>query len=411
MQETSPPSAADIKVYGASWCPDCRRAKKFLSEHRQPYEWIDIDDDAAGREVVEKLQGGGRTIPTILFGDGSHLLEPTDEDLARKLGLKLEASRSFYDLAIVGGGPAGLAAAIYAAREGIDCTVIDRSALGGQAGVTERIDNYPGFPDGIGGAELAERFVTQARRYGVELLSAVGVESIAGEGRDLVVALTGGQVVCAHAVLVATGSTYRRLGVPGEDGLVGAGVHFCATCDGPFYKGAEELLVIGGGNSGLEEGLFLSQFAKRIRIVEHNPELKASQLLQDKVRNHAQFIVNTNTEVIELRGGKRLEEVVARDRATGEEMRWHPAAAFVFVGLTPNTDFLKGSLDLDKWGFLKTAPGGFETSMPGVFAAGDVRAGSTKQLGSATGEGIAALLQVRHHLQSHHHLMDVAVNS
>ncbi len=402
---------AEIKVYGAPWCPDCRRAKKFLAEHRQPYEWIDIDDDANGLGFVEQLQSGGRTIPTIVFPDGSHLLEPTDEELARKLGLKLEPKRAFYDLAIVGGGPAGLAAAIYAAREGIDSVVIDRSALGGQAGVTERIDNYPGFPEGVGGAELADRFVAQARRYGVELLSAVAVEAISRENDDVALRLSGGQQVGAHAVLIATGSTYRRLGVTGEDALIGAGVHFCATCDGPFYRGAEELLVIGGGNSGLEEGLFLSQFAKHVRIVEHNPELKASRLLQDKVRNHPKFTVHTNTEVVELRGKRRLEEVVARDRATGEEMRWRPAAAFVFIGLTPNTEFLKAAgVDLDRWGFVTTGSG-FQTSLPGVFAAGDVRANSTKQLGSAVGEGIAALLEVRHHLEQHHHLPVAAVNS
>lgn len=402
---------AEIKVYGAPWCPDCRRAKKFLAEHRQPYEWIDIDDDANGLGFVEQLQSGGRTIPTIVFPDGSHLLEPTDEELARKLGLKLEPKRAFYDLAIVGGGPAGLAAAIYAAREGIDSVVIDRSALGGQAGVTERIDNYPGFPEGVGGAELADRFVAQARRYGVELLSAVAVEAISRENDDVALRLSGGQQVGAHAVLIATGSTYRRLGVTGEDALIGAGVHFCATCDGPFYRGAEELLVIGGGNSGLEEGLFLSQFAKHVRIVEHNPELKASRLLQDKVRNHPKFTVHTNTEVVELRGERRLEEVVARDRATGEEMRWRPAAAFVFIGLTPNTEFLKAAgVDLDRWGFVTTGSG-FQTSLPGVFAAGDVRANSTKQLGSAVGEGIAALLEVRHHLEQHHHLPVAAVNS
>ena len=401
---------AEIKVYGAPWCPDCRRAKKFLSEHRQPYDWIDIDDDADGRRFVEELQNGGRTIPTIIFPDGSHLLEPADEELARKLGLKLEPSRRFYDLAIVGGGPAGLAAAIYAAREGIDCVVIDRSALGGQAGVTERIDNYPGFPEGVGGAELADRFVAQARRYGVELLSAVALESIAREDTDLVAGLSGGQQACAHAVLIATGSTYRRLGVPGEDGLIGAGVHFCSTCDGPFYRGAEELLVIGGGNSGLEEGLFLSQFAKHVRIVEHNPQLKASKFLQEKVLSHPQFTVHTNTEIVELRGTRRLEAVVARDRATGAELRWQPAAAFVFIGLTPNTGFLNGAVDLDQWGFVAT-DGGFQTSMPGVFAAGDVRAQSTKQLGSAVGEGIAALLQVRHYLEQHHHVPVLAVNS
>jgi len=400
---------ADIKVYGAPWCPDCKRSKKFLAEHRVPYEWIDIDGDADGLRVVEELQKGGRTIPTIVFPDGTHLLEPSDEELARKLGLKIEADRRAYDLAIIGGGPAGLAAAIYAAREGIDAVVIDRSAIGGQAGVTERIDNYPGFPEGVGGAELAVRFEAQAQRYGVEMVAAVGVESVGREEGDVVLRLSNGQQVCVHAALIASGSTYRRLGVPGEEDLIGAGVHFCATCDGPFYKGADELLVIGGGNSGLEEGLFLSQFAKRIRIVQLNPELKASKLLQDKVRSHPQFVVHTNTQVIELKGKPKLQEVVARDRATGEEHRWHPAAAFVFIGLDPNTAFLKGAVNLDRWGFVETKS--HLTSMPGVFCAGDVRAGSTKQLGAAVGEGISALLQVREYLQEHHHVFPHAVNA
>jgi thioredoxin reductase (NADPH) len=400
---------ADIKLYGAPWCPDCKRSKKFLAEHRVAYDWIDIDRDAGGLRFVEELQKGGRRIPTIVFPDSSYLLEPSDDELARKLGLRLEAARSFYDLAIVGGGPAGLAAAIYAAREGIDAVVVDKSALGGQAGVTERIDNYPGFPEGVGGADLADRFVAQARRYGVELLSAVGVESLASEGDDVLLHLATGQELCAHAALLATGSAYRRLGVPGEDELIGAGVHFCATCDGPFYKGSEELLVIGGGNSGLEEGMFLAQFAKRIRVVEFMPQLKGSQLLQDKVRSHPQFTVHTNTQITELRGKGRLQEVVARDRATGEEFHWHPAGAFVFIGLDPNSGFLRGSVELDRWGFVITN-GHHQTSRAGVFAAGDVRAGSTKQLGSAVGEGIAALLAVREYLQEHSHLKAVAVN-
>jgi len=400
---------ADVKVYGAPWCPDCKRSKKFLAEHRIPYDWIDIDDDADGLAFVEALQKGGRTIPTIVFPGGSFLLEPSDEELARKLGLKIQADRPAYDLAIVGGGPAGLAAAIYAAREGIDAVVIDRSAMGGQAGVTERIENYPGFPEGVGGADLADRFIAQARRYGVELVAAVGVEGVGREEGDVVLRLSNRQQVRAHAALIASGSSYRRLGVRGEDDLIGAGVHFCATCDGPFYKGAEELLVIGGGNSGLEEGLFLSQFAKRIRIVEFAPELKASRLLQDKVRSDPQFVVHTNTQVVELKGKPKLKEVVARDRATGEQYHWHPAAAFVFIGLDPNTGFLKGTLDLDRWGFLETH--GHQTSMPGVFAAGDVRAGSTKQLGAAVGEGISALLEIRQYLQEHHHVFPHAVNA
>lgn len=401
---------ADIKMYGAPWCPDCRRSKMFLGEHRVPYDWVNIDEDAAGRSYVEDLQGGGRSIPTIVFADGSYLLEPSNEELARKLGLTLEAEQRFYDLVIVGAGPAGLAAAIYAAREGIECVVIDRSALGGQAGVTERIDNYPGFPDGIGGAELADRFVQQARRYGVELLSAVGVGRITTEHEDVELALSNGQSVGAHAALITTGSSYRRMEVQGEDTLIGAGVHFCATCDGPFYRGAEELLVIGGGNSGLEEGLFLSQFADRIRIVQRGPELTASRLLQDKVLTHPQFEVHTSTEVVELRGkAGKLTDVLARNTESGEQFTWHPAAAFVFIGQDPNSAFMEGALSLDRWGFIETDH--FATSLPGVFAAGDVRSGSTKQLGAATGDGIAALIAVREYLQAHAHLRTPAENA
>jgi thioredoxin reductase (NADPH) len=393
-----------VTVYGAPWCPDCKRAKRFLAEQRVAYDWVDIDQDAAGLQHVEELQKGGRTIPTIVFDAADVLVDPTNEELARKLGLTLEAKRGCYDLAIVGGGPAGLAAAIYAAREGIDAVVVERSGLGGQAGVTERIDNYPGFPEGIGGADLAERFIAQARRYEVELLSAVSVEHISAEGAeagDLCLHLASGQEIETHAVLIATGSSYRRLGVPGEDDLIGAGVHFCATCDGPFYRGADELLVIGGGNSALEEGLFLRKFATRIRVVQREPELTASRLLQDKVNNDPHFVVQRNTEVVELAGTGRLESVRLRDRASGEEQVVTPRAAFVFVGLDPNTEFLRGSVDLDALGFVDTKSG-FTTSIPGVFAAGDVRRGSTKQLGSAVGDGIAALIAIREYLQEHH---------
>jgi thioredoxin reductase (NADPH) len=401
-----------LKVYGAPWCPDCRRAKKFLGEHRVPYDWSDIDQDSEGLQEVQRLQNGGRTIPTIVFGDGSILLEPSNDELARKLGLTLEAERAYYDLAIVGGGPAGLAASMYAAREGIDAIVIDKSSLGGQAGVTERIDNYPGFPEGIGGADLADRFVAQARRYGVELLSAVSVDAITTDDDGVVsIMLSNGQEISANAAIVATGSTYRRLGVPGEDDLIGAGVHFCATCDGPFYKGAKELLVIGGGNSALEEGLFLGQFAERIRIVQAGPRLTASQLLQDKVGQQQNFDVHTDTKVTELIGGDgKLHEVKAHNGKTGEDFTWQPEGAFVFIGLDPNTGFLGDSLKLDQWGFIVTDDS-FATSMPGVFAAGDVRVDSTKQLGSAVGDGIAALLQVRAYLRGRREMRSVAVNS
>src|SRR5438067_3468225 len=400
-----------LTVYGAPWCPHCKRVKRFLAAHRVAYDNVDIDDRPEAIATLKELQDGGQIIPTVVYGDGTHEVNPSDEALGRRLGLSREAARAAYDLVIVGGGPAGLAAAIYAAREGIDAIVVDASALGGQAGISDRIDNYPGFPDGIGGAELAERFVAQARRYGVELLSAVSVASVGPDcdgGDDLVTTLASGQELTSHAVIVATGSTYRRLDVPGEDDLIGAGVHFCATCDGPFYRGADELVVIGGGNSALEEGLHLSEFAQRVRVLARSG-LSASTVLQERVRSDPQFTIHTGVDIVELEGKRgRFAAVVARDRDSGEEHRFPAAAAFVFIGLTPNTSVLGDAVEHDTAGFLVTSAT-METSMPGVFAAGDVRAGSTKQLGSAVGDGIAALLMVRRRLEAHHHKAPVPV--
>lgn len=397
---------ADITIYGAPWCPDCKRAKQFLNEQRVPYDWVDIDADPDGLAYVEQLQDGGRTIPTIVFKDGSYVLEPTNTELAEKLGLELRAERSAYDVIIVGGGPAGLSAAIYAAREGMDTLVIEKSGLGGQASVTERIDNYPGFVDGISGWELADRLASHARRYDVALLSAVEVteirrdETLGGHGMVIVETSTGDDY-CADAVLLATGSRYRRLGIEGEEELIGAGVHFCATCDGPFYKGAEELLVIGGGNSALEEALFLTKYADRVRIIARN-KLSGSALVVDKVRNHPAITIHTNTDLLSIEGRPgRLEAVTARDRDRDEELTFSPAAAFVFVGLDPNTGPFANAVDLDDRGFIIT-DGMFATSLEGVFAAGDVRAGATRQVGSAVGEGIAALLSIRSFLERRH---------
>ncbi len=398
-------TAADsstLTVFGAPWCPHCKRVKRFLAAHRVPYDNVDVDEHSEAVDRLKELQGGGQVIPTVVYPDGSHQVNPSDEALAARIGLALEAERDAYDLVIIGGGPAGLAAAIYAAREGIDSIVVDASALGGQAGVSDRIDNYPGFPDGISGAELAERFVDQARRYGVELLSAVSVRSVEPDGEDVVTSLSSGQELTSHAVIVATGSTYRRLDVPGEDELIGAGVHFCATCDGPFYRGADEVVVIGGGNSALEEGLHLSEFADRVRVLARS-ELSASTVLQERVRSDPQFVVHTGVDIIELEGDRgHFAAVVARDRDSGETVRFPAAAAFVFIGLEPNIEFLSDAVERDAAGFLVTSAT-METSVPGVFAAGDVRAGSTKQLGSAVGDGIAALLMVRRHLEAHHH--------
>jgi thioredoxin reductase (NADPH) len=390
-----------ITVYGAPWCPDCRRSKTFLGEQRIPYTWVDIDADPAGLRVVEELQGGGRTIPTIVFPDGTHLLEPSNPELAAKLGLQLRASRSVYDILILGGGPAGLSAAIYAAREGMDALVLERGALGGQAGATDRIDNYPGFPEGIGGAELADRLVAHAKRYGVETVAAAEIAGVAREQHGVTATTAAGDTYGADAAIVATGSRYRRLGIPGEEGLIGLGVHYCATCDGPFYRGAEEIVVIGGGNSALEESLFLAGLAEHVTILTRG-DLRASELVRDKVLGHPRITVRTGVDLVafERRDG-RLGAVQARDRATGNDITVEPAAAFVFVGLDPNTQFLRGTVDLDDRGFV-TTDDRYRTSLDGLFAAGDVRSGSTKQVGSAAGEGIAALLSVRRWLEGRH---------
>src|SRR6516165_9738694 len=287
-----------LTVYGAAWCPHCKRVKKFLTAHRVHYAFIDIDANPEAIGKLKELQAGGQIIPTVIYPDGTHEVNPSDEALARRLGLTVEADRDAYDLVIVGGGPAGLAAAIYAAREGIDAIVVEASALGGQAGISDRIDNYPGFPEGISGAELAERFVAQARRYGVEFLPAVSVTAVEPDGEDLVISLSAGQQLCSKAVIVATGAEFRRLGVPGEKDLTGAGVSFCATCDGPLYKGADEVLVIGGGDSALEEGLHLSEFAHRVRGLARSG-LSAAPILQERVRSDPQFTVHNGMDATE----------------------------------------------------------------------------------------------------------------
>ena len=388
---------ANITVYGAPWCPDCRRSKQFLGEQRIPYIWVDIDEDEEGRKQVQAVNDGKQIIPTIVFQDGSILVEPSNADLAAKLGISPKAKREFYDLIVIGGGPAGLSAALYAAREGIETLIIERSGIGGQAGTTERIDNYPGFAQGIGGAELADAMREHAERFDVEILPAQTVTSIEAQGDYKMISTESGDTYCSRSLLLAPGATYRRLNVPGEEDLIGAGIHFCATCDGPFYKG-QELLVVGGGNSGVEEGLFLTKFATKVTILEVGERLRASQILQEKAASHPQIEVRLNTTVVEFKGEGKLSSVVIKNTATGETEEITPGEVFVFIGLLPNTAFVKDSVDLDQWGSISTSPT-METSLEGVFAAGDARSGSTKQVASAVGEGATAALMIRQYLE------------
>jgi thioredoxin reductase (NADPH) len=375
---------------------------------------VDIEQDKEGEAYVLQKNDGKRIIPMIVFEDESFLVEPTNAELAKKLGLVTEAKMTYYDLIIIGGGPAGLTAAIYASREGADVLLIECSGLGGQAGITVGLDNFPGFPEGISGQEFSERVTQQARRFGVEILQAVDVEKLEMEAGYHEVYTSDGKHYHSRAVLIATGASYRRLEVPGEDDYIGAGVHFCATCDGPFYEGAKEIVVVGGGNSAVEEGLHLTSFADKVTLLVRSDRLTASRIALDKVNEPASRIevkYNTVVEAIEGQDSK-LKTIKYRSKDSSAIQELHPAAVFIFIGQLPNTSFLKGRAEVDKHGFVLTGhdighgkeimgmePLPLETSIPGIFAAGDVRHGSTKQVASAVGEGAAASISISEFLR------------
>ena len=387
----------EMRLYGANWCGDCRRAKKFLGEQRIHYQWIDITDNDEAIAFVEKANEGKRRIPTIVLGDGKVLSNPDNATLAAELGLQTEAKLAYYDVIIIGSGPAGLTAALYLARDGMEVLVIEKGGLGGQAAITDRLDNFPGFPEGISGGDFANRLVQQARRFGVEILEAQAVQDLRGEGESNYVTLANGREIGARAVVVATGSTYRRLEVPGEEELLGAGVHFCATCDGPFYRD-RHVAVVGGGNSAAEESLFLTRFVDKVTLLVRGEELKTAPLVIDKIEENPKIEVRYHTQVEALRGKDRLESLVLEGPDGQAEIQ--PDGLFVFIGLSPNNEVLPEDIDRDSFGFVCTDKT-LMTSLPGVFAAGDVRAGSTTQAASAAGEGASVALMVRQYLQEH----------
>ncbi len=414
-----PDSSSDIVVYGAFWCPDCRRSKQFLGEHQIPYQWVNIEEDADAEQRVIEMNDGKRIIPTIVFADGSRLVEPSNAELAAKLGLKTTASRQHYPVIVIGGGPAGLTAALYLAREGIDILIIERSAFGGQAATTEKLDNLPGFPDGVDGYDFAQRLRAQAERFGVELLQAQDVATIQRQDNYHRIETAAGDQYSAQAVLIATGSRYRRLNVPGENDYLGAGVHFCATCDGPFYRD-KQVAVIGGGNSAAEESLLLTKFAEQVTLLVRGATLNASQVIQESVTGNSKIDVRWNTEVHEFLGARaQLNGLRLWNNQAEAESHMSVDGAFVFIGLQPNTGFLEGTgVRLNKWGFIETGhalvhesdkrpplyvdrdPAALESSVPGLFAAGDARAESTKQVASAAGEGATAALLIRDYLRT-----------
>lgn len=388
-----------IVVYGTTWCPDCKRAKQFFGDQRIEYRWVDIEKNPEAMAYVEEINDGKRIVPTIIFPDGDRLVEPSNAELAEKLDITTEAERTYYDLVIVGAGPAGLTAGMYAAREGLGTLIIEKGAPGGQAGITQVIDNFPGFDKGISGDEFAERLVNQAERFGVEILQAQTVTDIRMNGQYREVLTADNSCYAGKAVLLSTGARYQRLDVPGEKELIGTNIHFCATCDGAFYKG-DEVFVIGGGNSGLEEGLFLTRFAEKVTIVARKKQLSASQILQEKVsrREDVDVLLQHTLQEFREEDGK-LQAVVFNDKGTDEVVEYHPDGVFVFIGMEPNGDFLPQEIERNQQGFIVT-DSTLQTTMEGVFAAGDVREGATAQAASAAGEGATVALMIRQYLQS-----------
>ncbi len=304
-----------------------------------------------------------------------------------------------HDLIIVGSGPAALSAALYTTREDIDTLVIEKGAIGGLAAITDWIDNYPGFPDGISGIDLAEKLQKQAERFGMKM-DLGEVTAIHDEGEYKRLETTSGDVY-AKAVLIATGSAYKQLGIPGEQENFGKGVHYCATCDGAFYRD-KRLVTVGGGNSSVQESMFLTKFASHIDMLVRGDKLRASEVLQHELDQHKDKITvhfNTTTDRIVAENGT-VAKVIGTDVKTGKPVEFATDGVFVFIGLMPNTDFIKGKIDLDELNFVKTNEF-LETSMPGVYAAGDVRSGATMQIASASGEGATAALRIREYLNDH----------
>ncbi len=414
------PAFEGIRLLGTRWSPRAYELRDFLARNRVPYQWIDVEasaNDAETKRLLEALGPDAANLPVVLFPDGTKLLESVPADVAQKVGLRTRAQTSFYDLAIVGGGPAGLAAAVYGASEGLHTVMVEREAPGGQAGMSSRIENYLGFPTGLSGADLARRAVVQAQRFGVEILAqeAVGVRV---EGPYRIMKLADGNEISSHALMIATGVQWRRLDAPGVDRLQGAGIYYGGGATEALSCKGEIVYVVGGANSAGQAAMNFARYAERVVILVRSESLSStmSQYLIDQIKETPNIQLWTHASVSEAHGEIHLEEISVNCSDTNKTERVPASAMFIFIGALPRTDWLAGVVERDERGFLLTGPDlirdgqhpkGWaldrdpfllETNVPGIFAVGDVRHGSIKRVASGVGEGSVAVQFIHQYL-------------
>jgi thioredoxin reductase (NADPH) len=411
------PPFEGVRVVGHRWSAESYRVRDFLARNQVPYRWVDVELDEEARRLLDRA-GDGHRLPLVVLPDGRMLQQPSNVEVADVVGLRTPVATPYFDLVIAGGGPSGLAAAVYGASEGLSTALVEREAPGGQAGQSSRIENYLGFPVGLSGADLSRRAVTQARRFGVQIISPAEVVGLRREDPYRVVELADGGELTCQSLVVATGVSYRRLDVPGIDRLSGRGVYYGAARTEAANMADEDVYVVGGANSAGQAAMELARHAARVHLIVRGESLAKgmSSYLVDQIEATGNIVLRPCSEVVEVHGEEHLEAVTVRDKVAGTQQR-HPASSlFVFIGAQPYTDWLDGVVQRDGRGFLVTGPGllrdgtaGWhedrepyllETSVPGVFAVGDVRASSVKRVASAVGEGSIAVSFIHQYLAS-----------
>ncbi len=410
---THPADFDGVRVIGHRWSQQSHVARDFLARNQVPYRWLDLASDPEAAELLELTGVRSNQCPVLIFSDGDVLTQPTNEQIAEKVGLRGTIEVPLYDLIIIGGGPAGLAAAVYGASEGLSTLIVEREAAGGQAGQSSRIENYLGFPSGLSGADLSRRAMTQARRFGAEFLLTHEVTGIRNHVGVVGVTLSDGTEVRAHSAIIATGVSYRLLDAPGVASLTGRGVYYGAAVSETASVRGEDVFIIGAANSAGQAAIYLSNVARCVTVLVRGATLSASMshYLAERIEATPNIDLRYQTTVEEVRGNDHLEEVVLRNSETGEVQAEDAQALFVFIGAAPRTEWLGDSVARDERGFILTGPDVLsragarvwredrdpyllETSIPGVFAAGDVRLGSAKRVATAVGEGATAVLSV-----------------